>query len=457
MAAAGFPADAVCLSAGRLGGNGLGALVALASVTLLALTLFTSVLDARMQTARRAWRARCAGQRRLQAANDELRQRAFVDALTGLPNRLLFEDRLAHALARSTRSRRAHAAAHDAAGGAVRRPRRLQARQRLASATPPATRCCARWPQRLRTAARDSDTVARVGGDEFVLLMEDVADAADCVALARRAASRRCGRPFELRQRTLQISCSVGIVVYPDHGQREQAGRARRRRDVRRQARRRRGFARVRVAHGRRRARAARACSTTCAMRSSAASCCCTTSPRSTRGTARSAASRRCCAGTHPERGMVQPGHLHPDRRALRPDRPLGDWVIDEACRQMRGMGGRTALRMRVAINLSVHQLREDDLVAARRRGAARATTLDAAPAAVRDHRVGGDGRPRGHAAHLRRAGRASASTSRSTTSAPAIRAWPTCASCRRGSSRSTAASCATWRPATTPAPWSTP
>jgi len=63
---------------------------------------------------------------------------------------------------------------------------------------------------RLRSTARDSDTVARVGGDEFVLLMEDVASLADCVTLALRLVEA-VGRPFDIANRQVQIS---GCLLY---------------------------------------------------------------------------------------------------------------------------------------------------------------------------------------------------------------------------------------------------
>ena len=79
MAAASFPVGAVCLSAGALAGNSLGALVALSSVALLTMTLFTSTLDARMQsqTARLARSLEIANAE-LQTANEELKQRVPV-------------------------------------------------------------------------------------------------------------------------------------------------------------------------------------------------------------------------------------------------------------------------------------------------------------------------------------------------------------------------------------------
>src|SRR6218665_485502 len=184
MAAASVPEGAVCLSAKDLAGAQLGGVVILASLALLGMTLFTSTLDARLQskTVRLAASLQNANTQ-LQSANDELQRRAFLDPLTHLPNRLLFEDRLRHALTRLGRpearisERRQERIAvlfidldgfkpiNDSLGGAARALVLKEA------------------PDRLNASARDSDTVARIGGDEFVLLMEDVPSIADCAAL----------------------------------------------------------------------------------------------------------------------------------------------------------------------------------------------------------------------------------------------------------------------------------
>jgi diguanylate cyclase len=157
----------------------------------------------------------------LHAANQELQRRAHVDALTGLPNRLLFEDRLSHAMARTNRREGDAAVAHvdrlavlfididgfrcvndsfgHDAGDAV-----------LVEAA-----------QRLRESARASDTVARVGGDAYLLLMEEVFDMADCVVLATRLIAT-LQRPFDVPGGSVELSASVGIAVYPDHGHRDE-------------------------------------------------------------------------------------------------------------------------------------------------------------------------------------------------------------------------------------------
>jgi diguanylate cyclase len=64
----------------------------------------------------------------------------------------------------------------------------------------------------------------------------------------------------------------------------------------------------------------------------------------------------------HPRRGLISPAVFIPVAERFGLIRPLGDWLIDEACRQARAWRDQ-GLRMRVAINLSMHQMRQDDLV----------------------------------------------------------------------------------------------
>ena len=134
----------------------------------------------------------------------------------------------------------------------------------------------------------------------------------------------------------------------------------------------------------------------------------------------------------HPQRGMVGPDDVHPDRRALRPDRRDGQLA------DRRGLPpGRRVARRGPAACASRSTSRRTSCATpdlADRIDMPRcAPRHQPAAAHLRDHRVGGDGRrverdPHGRAARAR-----SASTSRSTTSAPATRAWPTCGSCRAG------------------------
>ncbi|HEX8906937.1 MAG TPA: bifunctional diguanylate cyclase/phosphodiesterase, partial [Longimicrobiaceae bacterium] len=127
------------------------------------------------------------------------------DALTGLPNRALFEDRLRHALDLLRR--------HPDRGFAVMmldldRFKRVNdsfghlAGDRLIGAV----------AVRLRAAMRDGDTVARFGGDEFALLLDGVADAGEALRGAERVQAE-LARPFALEGHELVVTPSIGIAL----------------------------------------------------------------------------------------------------------------------------------------------------------------------------------------------------------------------------------------------------
>ncbi len=139
-----------------------------------------------------------------QAIEDRIRHRALHDPLTGLPNRVLFLDRLEHALSRL--ERRGGLAAilfldldrfkliNDSLGHQI-------GDELLAAAAP-----------RLKRAVRASDTVARFGGDEFGILLEDVGNERDAIEMAERIASVFT-RPFVLAGSEHFITTSIGIAI----------------------------------------------------------------------------------------------------------------------------------------------------------------------------------------------------------------------------------------------------
>ena len=64
---------------------------------------------------------------------------------------------------------------------------------------------------------RASDTVGRIGGDEFVVLLHRIEDVTDALTVAEKIRQTLC-RSFELAGQRLEISCSIGIAIYPEHG-----------------------------------------------------------------------------------------------------------------------------------------------------------------------------------------------------------------------------------------------
>jgi diguanylate cyclase (GGDEF)-like protein/PAS domain S-box-containing protein len=143
--------------------------------------------------------------------NDEkkIHHLAYFDSLTGLPNRRMFQDRFNHALALAHRENRRVCLlfldldkfkdVNDTQG------HRFGDSLLQAVAT------------RLSGNMRESDTLARVGGDEFVIILSSVCDQESASTAARRIVSL-FSQPFEIEGRLTHSSASIGIAMYPDDG-----------------------------------------------------------------------------------------------------------------------------------------------------------------------------------------------------------------------------------------------
>ena len=147
-------------------------------------------------------------------AQEKLNHLAYHDALTDLPNQVLFKDRLKQAIAYSRRSDQMHAVlllnldrfktVNDSLG--------YTAGDRLLQSV----------AQRLTSCVRESDTVARFGGDEFAILLTQISRAQDA-ANAARAIKEVLNQAFIFDEQEVFISTSIGISLYP-HDDRDTAG-----------------------------------------------------------------------------------------------------------------------------------------------------------------------------------------------------------------------------------------
>jgi diguanylate cyclase (GGDEF)-like protein len=351
MAAASFPEGSVCLSADALSGANLSMWVVLASVSMLALTLFTSVFDAHMQgKASRHAHSLEFDNLQLRTTNEELQRRAFVDPLTSLPNGMLFEDRLMQAAAqRSTRKLAVmfigldgFKPVNDSFGHAVGDVVLQEAALRL------------------RREARRSDTVARIGSDEFLLLMEELPDAADSVALAGRLVEV-LAQPFHIAGRQVQISCSIGIAVYPDHGQSDKLVRHA---DAAMRTAKRAGGGAYALFEWHMDVGALQQLDLQSDLRHAVerGQLELHYQPKFDGRRGQISGVEALLRWRHPQHGMVSPDVFIPIAERSGLMLGLGHWVIEEACRQMRVWADQ-GLRMRVAINVSVQQLRSDEVV----------------------------------------------------------------------------------------------
>jgi len=145
-------------------------------------------------------------QRRMLA---ELTRAARHDDLTGLPNRRLFHDRLASALARARRRAGSLAILY------IDIDDFKQVNDTLGHAAGDLFLC--EVARRLRQAVREEDTVARLGGDEFVVLLESVNGREDAALVAGKLGAL-VDAPYAIAGATLRNRASVGIAVFPDDG-----------------------------------------------------------------------------------------------------------------------------------------------------------------------------------------------------------------------------------------------
>jgi diguanylate cyclase (GGDEF)-like protein/PAS domain S-box-containing protein len=144
------------------------------------------------------------------AAEDEIRRLAFYDALTGLPNRRLLSDRLGQAMASTSRTSR-HGALMFIDLDDFKNVNDLLGHHN-------GDLLLQKAGARLRDIVRETDTVARFGGDEFVVLLADLpehsVDAAQHAERVAEAMLAALSRPYVLDGQTRQTSASIGIAMF---------------------------------------------------------------------------------------------------------------------------------------------------------------------------------------------------------------------------------------------------
>ncbi|MCJ7831233.1 MAG: diguanylate cyclase, partial [Dehalococcoidia bacterium] len=143
-------------------------------------------------------------------AEDKVKYQAYHDALTGLPNRRLLMDRLVMALAQRRRDHHPLAVmfldldrfklVNDTGGHAV------------------GDKLLQRVAERLTKTTREGDTVSRMGGDEFIVLLPEVAGVKDTCEIAERILER-FRPPWVLAGHQFNVTASIGIAMYPQHGE----------------------------------------------------------------------------------------------------------------------------------------------------------------------------------------------------------------------------------------------
>jgi diguanylate cyclase (GGDEF)-like protein/PAS domain S-box-containing protein len=145
---------------------------------------------------------------------ERLNQLAYYDQLTKIPNRYLFLDRIAHLIAQSERNEKSFALffididnfknINDTKGHVF------------------GDEILVETANRLKNFIRDSDTVARMGGDEFVLLLEDISNKENASVMAEKLL-QILNQAYVSDNRLYEFSSSIGIAIYPENGKTKDA------------------------------------------------------------------------------------------------------------------------------------------------------------------------------------------------------------------------------------------
>jgi diguanylate cyclase (GGDEF)-like protein len=277
------------------------------------------------------------------------------DTLTGLPNRAMFNERLTQALARAQRLATMAAVlfvdldrfkvindtlGHDAGD---------QLLKQLAD--------------RLRDCLREGDTIGRQGGDEFVVLIEDVADPTQIAGVAQKILDT-VARPYLIAGQEFHVTASIGISIYPDDGldQQELLKNA----DIAMYRAKEQGknnhqfysdqmnlhsFERLALETSLRRA-------------IERDEFLLHYQPKVDMRSGRITGVEALLRWQHPELGMVPPGQFVGLAEETGLIAPIGEWVLRTACAEAQGWISRGMPPVSVAVNLSARQFTRDDLTA---------------------------------------------------------------------------------------------
>lgn len=286
-------------------------------------------------------------------SDERIRYLAEYDTLTNLPNRTLFLDRLRQAIIGARREEEIFAilfldidlfkSINDSLGHPV------------------GDRLLQEMARRLVECVRASDTVSRQGGDEFIIILRQIREAADPAQIARKILAAM-SEPFFIDNQELRVSGSIGIALYPADGENEAAliknadaamyhakklgrnnyqfftadlnVRARQRLEMENS---------LRLALDRREFLLHY-------------------QPQVELESGRIIGVEALLRWQHPEQGLVPPGEFIPLAEECGLIVPIGEWVLREVCRQNKAWQDEGAAKLPVAVNLSPIQFRQHNL-----------------------------------------------------------------------------------------------
>ena len=284
------------------------------------------------------------------SAEDRLSYLAHHDSLTGLPNRVVVMDRLEHSLAEAERRDRMAAVlfvdldnfkiindtlGHEAGDALLRDV-----------------------AARLQAGVRRGDTVARMSGDEFAVILTDLVHGEDAGAVAGKFLEQ-FRAPFRLHEREHYVTPSIGISVFPADG--DSAGQLLKNADIAMYRAKDQGKNRYQYYSAEMAAAAAERLALLSALRHAIDrhQLALHYQPQVDLRSGQITGVEALLRWDHPERGWVSPVLFIPLAEESGLIHEIGEWVLREACRQTRDWRDRGLARLRVAVNFSAHQFRQ--------------------------------------------------------------------------------------------------
>ena len=285
---------------------------------------------------------------------EALRALVYRDPLTGLPNRRLFEDRLAIALAQAHRYR------HRLAVIFLDLDRFKQVNDTLGHAAGDALLRAVSG--RLTESVREGDTVARLAGDEFTLLLPGIHYAEDLAAISRKLVEA-LRQPFPLDTHQVRVTASGGISLYPEDG--EEAEALLKKADAAMYRAKERGRDNFQLFSP---AMAEKALERSAFEESLGRALdreelTLHYQPCLELATGRVVGVEALLRWRRPERGLLEPKDFIALAHFTGVMLSVGPWVLETACRQARGWQRRGSRGLRVMVNLSAHELQQGELV----------------------------------------------------------------------------------------------
>jgi diguanylate cyclase (GGDEF)-like protein/PAS domain S-box-containing protein len=285
---------------------------------------------------------------------EQIEFQAYHDALTGLPNRLLFRDRLTVALAHAKRQHTPVAVmfldldrfkyVNDTLGHS-RGDELLRA-----------------VADRLRASLREEDTIARMGGDEFTVLLADLSSSDDAAAIAQKLL-QAVAAPLQVEGQELYVTTSIGIALYPGDGDGAEAllknadGAMYRAKEAGRNS--------YQLCTPAMNSRAAERLSLENALRRAIdrQEFVIYYQPQTRLDTHQVTGMEALIRWNRPGYGLVSPATFIPVAEETRLIVPIGEWVLREACRQALEWRRSRYPSLRMSVNLSPRQFQQVDLL----------------------------------------------------------------------------------------------